>query len=140
DQVGIDGPYLKGLAEWELEAIASRSTKSGVHGRSVTLGVEQVTVYLALHPDDEAMRKKLVDAAEGSCRLDGPHVLRISEAWSILIRQGVLHDGMTVEEARAILGAPTREGKDYLEWYVSTPRHVNPSLSARMTNGKLKEW
>ena len=61
----------------------------------------------------------------------------LRDAWAILIGIGVLHPGMTVEEASVFLGKPTHEKENYARWYRNTPRHVNPNLSAEIKDGKI---
>jgi hypothetical protein len=44
---------------------------------------------------------------------------------------------MTPDAAIEILGPPSSRGDTSLSWYISTPRHVNPGLSAKVERGKI---
>jgi hypothetical protein len=63
-----------------------------------------------------------------------------SSAWEVLLELGVLHPGMTAGEAIAILGPPSGQSDQRLIWYIATPRHVNPGLSAALKDGKVMEF
>jgi hypothetical protein len=46
---------------------------------------------------------------------------------------------VTPDEAIEI-GPPSRQSDTSLTWYIDTPRHVNPGLSATVERGKIKEF
>jgi hypothetical protein len=57
----------------------------------------------------------------------------------VLLELEVLHPGMSVEAAIEILGPPSHRDGDrgYVGWHISSPRHVNPRLSAEVDDGKI---
>ena len=62
-------------------------------------------------------------------------------AWNILIEHGVLKDGMSMKEARGILGPPTYQEEVHVGWYFNFDgRHVFPGLTAALEDGVLKNW
>ncbi len=152
-QLGIDGPYLKTAAMAALDAFDNpphdpnhlRVFRSG-YGINITIA------YLRFHPDDAASRNRLVKLAKQSAPLPPP--LMISRlkpagdqkpetplstplAWHVLLELEVLHPGMSVDEAVEILGQPSSRSDKGLNWYISTPRHVNPGLEAAIKEGKI---
>jgi hypothetical protein len=49
-------------------------------------------------------------------------------------------EGYHVNEANEILGPPFRRSDTSLSWCFSTPRHVNPGLSATVERGKITDF
>ncbi|HEY7088206.1 MAG TPA: hypothetical protein VH518_08970 [Tepidisphaeraceae bacterium] len=156
--VGIDGPYLKNLAEWQLTAQekfdpAIKRGEQPIDNFGIG-AIEAVLVYLKLHPDDQQIRDRMTVLAQSNCRLPNhvaapaglngwkrsPGAIPITEAWKALIQLEVLHDGMTVAEAIKILGPPTSQGPDYVSWRVQSPMHVNPVLHAYLIKGAVSRW
>jgi hypothetical protein len=135
--VGIDGPYLKELATWEVEGMEAEEKGERRDFRPQMSSL----VYVTLHPEDEGLRGRLAAIAEGSCRLTaGGGVMPPFEAWRTLIVTGVLRDGMTVGEAEGVLGKPTAATGEGMAWRVESGRHVNPSVGATLKEGKLSGW
>lgn len=66
-------------------------------------------------------------------------------AWRVLMETGVLHNGMTLEEAAAILGAPNRvygnkaSGKYIVDWTYESTMHVNPALRATIKSDVIEK-
>ena len=128
--LGIDGPYLKDLALWELNLVegklhwASAGTqKDGVAAAQRTVRyslqsryggglVEQVLVYLTFHPEDRDIRSRLIK----QCSLGGALGGSVT-AWNVLIQLDVLKKGMTLADAVKVLGKPSRENSDFAEWW-----------------------
>ena len=58
---------------------------------------------------------------------------RLVFAWSILMETGCLRKGMRLEDAVAVLGAPTKVWKDgIVDWAYDSTMHVNPCLRCKM--------
>ncbi len=90
-------------------------------------------------PEDVAVR---AEAAQLARRL-APQVPGNRMIWGALIRTGVLKDGMTIEEAEAVLGPATSKADGSVIWYFNPRnRHVAPRLMARREPGKdvLTGW
>jgi hypothetical protein len=103
-------------------------------------------VYLHFHPEDKQQASRAIEIAKRDARVavnetkkEGAR-LDISRAFAILIKLGALHDGMKLDEAKEILGEPTRENREVVSWYLNSSRHVNPGVSAKMKDGELAEW
>lgn len=92
-------------------------------------------------------------------RGEGP--LGVPAAWSILMDLGVLHAGMTALAAVEILGPPMPHESPHTEhhaptaqepqpafeihdgtlrWHLTSPRHVNPGLTAVIRDGKVVKF
>ncbi len=131
--LGIDGPYLKQLALWELDLVegklpwpspatqkgaANRSTyQTALYGLQAVHGgglVEQVLVYLAFHPEDRLVRNRLIKQSSLGGALGGSVT-----GWQVLIKLDVLKKGMTLADAVKLLGAPSRQNSDFAEWWWS---------------------
>jgi len=157
-QLGIDGPYPKTLA---LATIATiEHPPQGPNQRRLLHGpaaLDATIAYLRLHPEDKESRQRLVKVATAAAKLPPPvrlplprpvekpaeghqQPMFVTGAWSVLLELEVLHAGMTPEEAIEILGPPSGRNENSLTWYVSTPRHVNPGLSATIEGGKIKAF
>jgi hypothetical protein len=71
--------------------------------------------------------------------------MRVEMAWKILQATETLRKGMTLEDAVALLGRPTKEFKDgnsggtTHEWYYSSPMHINPCLRLTFVDDKVTE-
>lgn len=63
---------------------------------------------------------------------------RLYYSWTLLLELGVLHPGMTLEEAVVILGPANRLNGDYTSWYYSSSMHVNPALNALVKDGRIR--
>jgi hypothetical protein len=156
-QLGIDDPYLKRAALAAIEAF-TEPTKDPNHLRVFrsAYGVDIAIAYLRFHSDDRATWDRLVKLARQSASLPPPipgsaarsiktakpqeplsPALSTDAAWQVLLELGVLHAGMTVDEAIEILGPPPYRSEESLMWYIDTPRHVNPSLGAVVEQGRI---
>jgi len=88
-------------------------------------------------PANEELRSKTVDFARMLASPQAPPKL----AWEILIREGVLKDGMTLLEADRILGNPTKTTETGSWWYFNfRGQHVFPGLEATVSDGRLSGW
>jgi hypothetical protein len=63
---------------------------------------------------------------------------RLYFAWALLVELNVLHPGMTVEEAVAILGPTTSVNAGDATWYYPSPMHVNPVLHGQLKDGRIQ--
>jgi hypothetical protein len=160
-KLGIDGPYLKTAALAAIDAYENPGQDPNHHRmfRS-TYGVNLPIAYLRFHPEDNQPRARLVKLAKQNAYLPPPVTtndlkehraakagdvvrppqLSTPSAWQILLELEVLHPDMTPDEAIEILGPPSRKSDSSLNWYIDTPRHVNPGLSASVERGKIKEF
>lgn len=88
-------------------------------------------------PADAAVRKEAADlAAKLAPELPGNRLV-----WGMLIKAGVLRDGMTLTDAEKLLGPPTEKSGTVVGWYFNpTNRHVAPYLHARATQDGLGGW
>jgi hypothetical protein len=145
--LGIDGPYLKTAGLAAIDAI--EQTKPQEPHRQAfrsSYGIDLAIAYLRFHADDADSRERLVKIAKQSAPIPSPHgfdkrpatgPISTPEAWTVLTELGVLHAGMTIDEAIAILGQPSGRSDKSLTWYLESPRHVNPGLSAKFENGRI---
>ncbi len=65
--------------------------------------------------------------------------------WETLIAVGGVKDGMSPQEAEALLGPPTVQSRNHVEWYVnpalaSGGKNVAASLTAKVTKEGLADW
>jgi hypothetical protein len=160
-KLGIDGPYLKTAAMATIDALENPGQDPN-HRRVFrsSYGVDLAIAYLRFHSEDNQSRARLVKLAKQNAHLPPPVTLKNREehqaakvgdvvtppqlltpsAWQILLELDVLHPGMTPDEAIEILDPPSRQSDSSLTWYIDTPRHVNPGLSASVERGKVKEF
>jgi hypothetical protein len=92
---------------------------------------------LAEKPDDPAVRKEAGDlAAKLAPDLPGNRLV-----WGVLLKAGVLKDGMSLNDAEKLLGPPTDKSGKVVGWYFNpTNRHVAPYLHAQPTKDALTGW
>jgi hypothetical protein len=153
-QVGIDGPYLKGLAEHSLDIMNENLGKRQGQPR-VNLSVEigQVLLYLWRHPDDAQIHQRAAVMLTRLCQLaaagGGPKASNSSTsiaayAWAGLLQLGELKEGVTPAEARQTLGPPAQEDRDLITWECPLlPGHVNEMpalLRGKLNDGKVTHW
>jgi hypothetical protein len=162
---GIDGPYLRRFAEQCVKGIESDTPQPdiGLFGAEFP-DMSGVLAYLHFHPDNAKLMERVVILARKSAKASlhtpgawdhpstrpavGRHerpIIAITTASDILINAKVLHDGMSVEEAREILGQPSSEGPDARMWSLplSEPgahRFFVANLSATLTDGRLNHF
>ena len=160
-KLGIDGPYLKTAAMAAIDAFENSGQDPNRHWTFRSMyGVNLAIAYLRFHPEDNESRARLIKLAKQNAHLPPPvtrndlkvhraakagDVVRPSQpstpsAWQILLELDVLHPDMTPDEAIEILGPPSRKSDSSLTWYIDTPRHFNPGLSASVERGKIKEF
>jgi hypothetical protein len=90
------------------------------------------------NPADEGARREAAALARTLAPHQGPGY---PLAWEVLVRTGTLKDGMSLDEARALLGRPTTRTDQYVEWYFNPlNRHVAPFLRAKITDEGLVGW
>jgi hypothetical protein len=65
---------------------------------------------------------------------------RLYFAWQVLLDLGVLRKGMSLEEAVAVLGAPSSVTARRASWYYSSPMHVNPLLGCTLKEGRVEAF
>jgi len=87
--------------------------------------------------DDPAVRKEAGDlAAKLAPDLPGNRLV-----WGVLLKAGVLKDGMALKDAEKLLGPPTDKSGKVVGWYFNpTNRHVAPYLHAQPTEEGLMGW
>jgi hypothetical protein len=92
---------------------------------------------LAEKPDDAAVRKE----AAGLAAKLAPEVPGNRLVWGMLLKSGVLKDGMLLKDAEKLLGPPTDNTGETVGWYFnSTGAHVAPFLHDRLTEDGLSDW
>ncbi len=161
-KLNVDGPYLKAIGLAVIDELENppRNRQPRLPLRSLD-GVLLAVAYARFHPEDKQAVERLVVVAKANAKLPTPITLEsIAEkhnaklaaapveaptlstpaAWTVLLELGALRDGMTVDEAKEILGPPSGQTKDSVRWYISTPRHVNPALNAKIEGGKIANW
>jgi hypothetical protein len=93
---------------------------------------------LGAKPDDPDVRK---EAAELATHL-APDLPGNQLVWSLLLKAGVLKDGMAVKDAQKLLGPATDQSDGIIGWYFNPGHrlHVAPYLYAKVTKDELSEW
>lgn len=93
---------------------------------------------LAEKPDAADVRKEAAGlAAKLAPDLPGNRLV-----WGMLVKAGVLKDGMTLKDAERLLGPPTDHSGTAVGWYHNPGHrlHVAPYLHARVTGDGLTDW
>jgi hypothetical protein len=153
-KVGIDGSYLKALAEHSLDVINQNLVKGQGQPRvNLSEEIGQVLLYLWRHPDDAQIHQRATAMLTRLCQLaaagGGPKGLNPSTsiaayAWAGLLQLGELKEGVTPAEARQIFGPPGQEDKDLITWECPLlPGHVNEmqvQLLGKLKDGKVRHW
>ena len=150
-EVGIDGPYLKGLAEYFLDVNNGNLGKGqGLPRMSSSEEIGQVLLYLLRHPDDAQIHQRATAMLTRLCRVaatdKGPEELHsiAPYAWAGLLQLGELKEGVTPAEAKQILGPPAQEDKDLITGECSLlPGHVNrmpAQLLGTLKDEKVTHW
>jgi hypothetical protein len=150
-QMGIDCPYLKGLAEYFLDDTNENLGKGRERPRiSSSEEIGQVLLYLLRHPDDAQIHQSATAVLTRLCRLaaadKGPEELHSIAvyAWVGLSQLGELKEGVTPGEAKRICGPPAQDDKDLITWECPLlPGHVNQSpalLLGTLKDGKVTHW
>jgi hypothetical protein len=150
--LGIDGPYLKTAALSTLAAFEDASEARLRPFRS-SYAVNIAIAYVRFHPEDRDVRHRLEQLAARCAPLPPRETLSAKGratpppqatpqiptvmAWHILLELGVLHAGMSINEATQILGPPSKQSDEFATWYIDTPRHVNPGLSATVQGDRI---
>jgi ankyrin repeat protein len=93
---------------------------------------------LGEHPEDRSIR---ADAAALAARL-APDRPGNRLVWGVLLKTGVLKDGMATRDAEKLLGPPTERSAEHAGWNFNPDhrRHVAPYLHARLTKDGLSGW
>jgi hypothetical protein len=119
---------------------------------------EQLLDYLKLSKEDDQLRLEAITLARKYARPadlikkpdagSGYHYLahdRLRFAWRILTETGVLHKGMSLEEASAILGPPDvvyenkTAGVYIVDWTYDSVMHINPALRCTFKGGVIEK-
>jgi hypothetical protein len=146
-QPGIDGPYLKEWVLWEVGNLEKAKELTPAP-------VEAPMVYARLHPEDKAVMERLATVAKRFSKLPVANRteattwpiaseagMTVGRAWRILQLTGALKKGMTVEEAREILGVPTHDDGTSMAWEIQWSMESGPPrVTARVKEGKVVEW
>src|SRR5262249_39450122 len=105
--------------------------------------------YFSFHPEDKAVRDRLIALALPHAQVPppvasvqagaaaAPSFIGVAAAWDILLKTGVLHDGMTPSEAAGILGEPTQRAPNRVPGDVNSPGHVNQYTPPPTQDGNL---
>ncbi len=136
-ELGIDGPYLRPLAEWELDLVegkvqwlpAKEADRDETFWNLWYLSGDRLLdgafAYLAFHPDDQTIRNRILAVCEVGGRLNGQNTV----AFRVLQQLAVLRPGMKLADAVKVLGPPGRQTLDSAEWYWYPPSR--PSIALR---------
>jgi hypothetical protein len=139
----IDGPYLRELTAFFLQRL-KQAFMSEEMPPAVDLAA--ILLYLKSHPEDHELRLEAIALARKNASPGGlteDHHLahaKLEYAWGVLIAAGMLREGVSLQEAVAILGLPGHvygdQSKEYTaEWPYQSPMHVNPVLRCSI-NGR----
>ena len=102
---------------------------------------EPLLGYVQAHPEDTALRDEVVKLTKhyANAKQSQPWgaggasvfvTYRVQWAWDMLLELGILHDGMTLADAKAILGEPTPRPSRHWMWYVPSMSHHSTELDA----------
>jgi hypothetical protein len=112
-QTGIDGPYLKQLAEYILEVDKQNENQKAEAGKPrFSATFDPVILYLRDHPDDSDIHRKAVGALSHLARSRSSPArwtsfwAPVPYAWAGLQELGELKSGMTRQQAEELLGPP----------------------------------
>jgi hypothetical protein len=124
----LDGPYVDLVVNYHRAELAHRN------GEAILALDSLVGLRPALRPELERWARLHAPLAASS---NDCHALN-GVAWSVLLRFGVLREGMPFAEAVTVLGPGGEVARPTGEhvWYVTTPCHVNPQLTIE-TRGDL---
>ena len=154
---GIDGPYLRKLADWCVGILEhGNPPQSPLPGFDASV-TDPPLEYLHFHPEDVKLRQRIVAVAELSANIPrffpkgpdgvylprapgGPLFLGFYDSMKILFDQKALHDGMSVEEVTAILGRPSSQGPTEITWTYANGAERQPRISADVKDGKLSHF
>jgi len=137
----IQGPYLHQLAPLAVSCAKSAATAK-TPNRASRPGFGLAIAYVRAYPKEgKGLRDQLVDIVKPYADVrkvpqDGGRVMagRIRFAWRTLLAIGVLHNGMTLAEAKGILGEPTSSGEGYVSWRYDSRMRVIPALIAKVSD------
>lgn len=162
---GIDGPYLKDAADLAMDVCEGKvivpadaaGRQSHRLNQAYLLG-QVLLVYLDAHPKDEAARTRIAAFIKPCAKVadlppwaDGDNAwvgrdktvtkcgLAIETVWKLMQALGMLRDGMTLDEAKALLGEPASERNPKLVvWsYAWSLRMGPPAVQAEVAEGKI---
>jgi hypothetical protein len=143
-EAGIDGPYLKRLAQW---IVAVNEGKVQDRAAMSFLGAMQyAVVYLRFHSEDQPLRERAVTVLKQWSRSPAADAEKgpvKTLAWHALRELGVLKEGISKEHAVEALGDPQSTEGPSLTWTVTNPKLENPllgQLTATMKEGKVQRW
>jgi hypothetical protein len=85
---------------------------------------------------ESARREAMRVAAKLAPTLQGNELI-----WRVLLKTGMLKDGMSRSEAIRLLGCPTETTATQVQWYFNPQgRHVAPFLCASINLENLENW
>jgi len=139
----IEGPYLDALVKALLEHARDPSVHPGFGdvNRHRVAGV--LVAYTQRHPKDKEVRSQVVEVLKTWAHLPQPGERegRMASAWRGLIELGVLHEGMTIEEAKGILGEPAQASDTLVQWWHHWELHLAPpGINAEVRDGKATSF
>jgi hypothetical protein len=87
--------------------------------------------------------RQITEALKNSDLLAFEEIAALQNRWEEAVRKllnsGNLTKGMTAQSLVEIMGEPSNQRSSTLEWYLSSPSHINPGLIAHVDGNKVIE-
>ena len=130
---GWEGGYLSALAEATITALGNDEPVPTD---------EQVVLLNYLQPSPEHQPDpNLVGRAEGAAEENAQQVAECPQdlelSWRLLICLGTLHDGITLADATALLGPPSKVERHRVDWHPASACRVHSELRATLEEDRL---
>jgi hypothetical protein len=161
-RLAIDGPYLADFVRLIVDDLESGGVIDPGDKRPrrdwVYWPARFVLEYAELHPEAAPLRDRVLALARKNARIENvkpdwgltPCGLSIAEVWDVLLRAGVLRDGMKLTEAEELLGQSNwgrspygeeRAGVVHHHWrYPSKLRKAPAMLGAAVKDGLVVKF
>jgi hypothetical protein len=130
--------HLEALTEF----LAAEVTKGKPTPAVPNEALAGLLAFIKKQKDDDALRKETIklakkyarvpkrrEGADADYQADNHAVSRLEVAWRLLWETGVLKNGMTVDQAAAVLGEPTHRDEAAVYWECPTGRRFGFMLT-----------
>lgn len=144
DEAGVLRARIRHL-EAQCEALRAEVLKLGGSPNATTAEIqlvsdlrrlEELAKRLDTEVPDAGIRKEAAALAE-RLALSSPNRAN----WRVLVKTGVLRDGMVLKDAERLLGPPSDRSDERAGWYHNPHNvHVAPYLYARLKGDQLSDW